>query len=116
MPHLGGSVMRRAVRIAPLVVLLVGLRSALGQAAEPLPTVFDTDLDSDCDDAGALALLHTLADRGEAKILATTVSSKHPWAAACVDGINTYHGRPDIPIGVPKGSGPKEQGSRFARQ
>jgi len=104
------------MRIATLATLFLVLLSSLVQAAEPVSVIFDTDMDSDCDDAGALALLHTLADRGEAKILATTVSSKHKWSAACVDAINTYHGRPDIPIGVPKGSGPKEQGSRFAKQ
>lgn len=104
------------MRITMLATLLVACLLSLSQAAEPVPILFDTDMDSDCDDAGALALLHTLADRGEARILATTVSSKHKWSAACVDAINTYHGRPDLPIGVPKGSGPKEQGSRFARQ
>lgn len=104
------------MRIATLALLLVLPLSAIGQAAEPVRIIFDTDMDSDCDDAGALALVHALADRGEAEILATTVSSKHRWSAACVDAINTYHGRPDLPIGVPKGSGPKEVGSRFARQ
>lgn len=78
--------------------------------------IFDTDMDSDCDDAGALALLHALADRGEAKILATMVSSKHRWSAPCVDAINTFFGRPDLPVGVPKGPGAIEQGSKFARR
>jgi hypothetical protein len=45
-------------------------------AAEPVRVIFDTDMDTDCDDAGALALLHALADNGEAVILATLVSSQ----------------------------------------
>lgn len=85
-------------------------------AADPVRILFDTDMDSDCDDAGALAMLHALADRGEAKILGTMVSSKHPWSAACVDAINTYFGRPDLPIGAPRGPGAIEQGSKFARR
>src|SRR5688572_6544536 len=82
----------------------------------PVPIIFDTDMDSDCDDAAALAMLHALADRGEVKILATTVSSKHTWSVPCTDAINTYFGRPDLPIGAPRGAGPKEQGSRYAKE
>ena len=36
-----------------------------------VPIIFDTDIGTDVDDADALAILHVLADRGEAKILAT---------------------------------------------
>ena len=55
------------------------------------------------DDVGALALLHALADRGEAKILGVLISSKNEWAGPCVDAINTWHGRPDVPIGRQRG-------------
>ena len=34
--------------------------------------MFDTDMGSDCDDAGALALLHELATLGECEILSVT--------------------------------------------
>ncbi|HRT97049.1 MAG TPA: Tm-1-like ATP-binding domain-containing protein, partial [Planctomycetota bacterium] len=71
-------------------------------AAEPVKIIFDTDMDSDCDDAAALALLHALADNGEAEILATMCSATHPFSAPCTDAINTYYGRPNLPIGVPK--------------
>jgi hypothetical protein len=53
------------MRIAVLATLFCMLFAALGRGAEPVPIIFDTDMDSDCDDAGALALLHTLADRVE---------------------------------------------------
>ena len=86
------------------------------QPRVPVSIIFDTDMDSDCDDAAALAMLHALADRGEVKILATTVSSQHAWSVPCTDAINTYFGRPDLPIGAPKSVGPKEQGSRYAKQ
>jgi len=86
-------------------------------AAEPVPVILDTDMDSDCDDAGAVAILHTLADRGEAKILATVVSSLYRWNVPCLETINRYYGRPDLPIGAPKRDAVDSRaGSRYARQ
>lgn len=99
-------------RLALLQLTLVAL-AAPAIAAAPLPVIFDTDMDSDCDDAGALAILHALADRGEVRILATTVSARHRWSGPCVDAINTYFGRPDIPIGIPPAT-PNRQGSKYA--
>ena len=61
--------------------------------------ILDTDIGVDVDDAGALAVLHTLADRGEARILATVSNTHDPYAAAAIDVINTYYGRPNTPIG-----------------
>ncbi len=73
-------------------------------AAEPVKIVFDTDMANDCDDAGALAVLHALADLGEAEILAVVTNRKDPGnaSAAAVDVINTWYGRRDIPIGTDK--------------
>lgn len=61
--------------------------------------IFETDMQADCDDSGALAILHALADAGEAEIVAVMINSSSPYSAACVDAINTFFGRPDIPIG-----------------
>ncbi len=72
---------------------------------QPVKIIYDTDMESDVDDVGATAVLHALANRGEAEILATMVSSTNPESAPCLDAINTFYGRPDIPIGVPKGEG-----------
>jgi inosine-uridine nucleoside N-ribohydrolase len=47
--------------------------------------------------------LHALADSGQATILATIASSKYPRVAPVLSVFNTYFGRPNIPIGVPKG-------------
>jgi len=68
--------------------------------ADPVPVIFDTDITGDVDDALALAMLHTLADRGKCEILAVTISKSNPLAAPFVDAVNTFYGRPDIPIGV----------------
>jgi len=46
--------------------------------AQPVKIIFDTDMESDVDDVAALAMLHGLADKGEAEILATISSSLNP--------------------------------------
>jgi pyrimidine-specific ribonucleoside hydrolase len=72
--------------------------------AVPVPVIFDTDIGPDYDDVGAIAMLHALADSGQATILATVASSKYANVAPVLSVYNTYFGRPDIPIGVPKGN------------
>ena len=79
-----------------LNIVLAGLVATV--AATPR-IILDTDMDSDFDDAGALALLHALADRGECEILAVMHSTSTPWSVGVIDAINTWHGRPDLPIG-----------------
>ena len=66
---------------------------------EPEKILFDTDIGGDCDDAGALALLHGLCDRGEAELLAVTGCYATPYLAGCVDAINTHYGR-QVPVGI----------------
>ncbi|MBS0324226.1 MAG: nucleoside hydrolase [Proteobacteria bacterium] len=72
-------------------------------AARPVKVIFDTDMYGDIDDALALAMLHTLQDRGEAELLAVTISTETAWAAPYVDLINTFYGHPTIPIGITHG-------------
>jgi inosine-uridine nucleoside N-ribohydrolase len=74
-------------------------------AAKPVPIIFDTDIGPDVDDAGTAAILNALADRGEARILAMNCCTSSEWGAPCLDAINTYYGRPDVPIGTFKGTG-----------
>lgn len=77
----------------------------------PLPSsatvniIVDTDIGPDCDDVGALCLLHNMANNGEAVILGMACCTSSPWGAPCLDAINTYFGRPKIPVGTYKGSG-----------
>jgi inosine-uridine nucleoside N-ribohydrolase len=67
----------------------------------PVRVIVDTDLGADCDDAGALAVLHALTDAGEADFLACVYSSgRNPYGAGGVAAINQYYGRPGIPIGA----------------
>ncbi|MCO5949414.1 nucleoside hydrolase [Mucilaginibacter flavidus] len=65
--------------------------------------IFDSDMGPDYDDVGAITILHALADKGEAKILATIASTKYEGVAGVLNVFNTYFNRPNIPIGVPKG-------------
>lgn len=76
--------------------------------ATGVPIILDTDMGTDVDDAGALAALHALASRGEARILAVIRSNRNRWSAPAIDVINTYYGRPDIPIGTSR-TGPDEE-------
>ena len=89
----------------PFCLLLAGLLSLVPRpsVAAPVRIIFDTDMASDVDDVGALASLHALADLGEAEILAVGISSRNEHVGPCVDAINTWYGRPDIPIGYQRG-------------
>ncbi len=74
-----------------------------GDPGEPVKVIFDTDMCFDVDDVGALAVLHTYADRKAAEILAVCFNETHKDGAAAIDAINTWYGRGDIPIGIFKG-------------
>ena len=87
------------------------------EESEPLPVILDTDMDTDCDDLGTMAVLHTLANQGKIRIVGTMVSSNYRWSAPCVAAVNEYYGRGNLPLGVPKGPGASvDRGSQYARQ
>ncbi len=74
---------------------------------EPARVILDTDFASDVDDAGALAVLHALADAGEAEILAVMVADAGPDPShLAIDAVNTWYGRRGVPIGVVAGPAP----------
>lgn len=74
-----------------------------------VPLIFDTDMGNDIDDALALGVIHALETRGECRLLAVTVSKDNPFAGPYCDLVNTFYGRPSIPIGVVKeGKTPEE--------
>jgi inosine-uridine nucleoside N-ribohydrolase len=84
-----------------LLLLLLASTLTFAQA----PVIFDTDMGNDIDDALALALLHALESRGECRIIAVTITKDNPWAAPYINLVNTFYRRPEIPIGMVKGSG-----------
>ncbi len=83
--------------------VLAGVPASGAAGLRPAKIILDVDLAEDVDDAGALAVLHGLANRGEAEILGVLVSSRNEWVVPCVDAINTWYGRPDLPIGYQRG-------------
>jgi len=85
------------------VRLLLILLAASALAAQPTPVIFDTDMGNDVDDALALAMLHAFQSRGEAKLLAVTITKDNRYAAPFIDLVNTFYGRAEIPIGVVHG-------------
>lgn len=67
--------------------------------------IFDTDMYTDFDDVGALAVLHALADEGACEILGTVVSTRGTPATGMVELINDFYGRGDLPIGALRAGG-----------
>lgn len=84
------------------VLLAAALLCACSVAAQPVPVIFDTDIGNDVDDALALAMIHALESRGEAKLLAVTITKDNKYAAPFIDAVDTFYGRGEIPIGVVK--------------
>jgi len=68
--------------------------------SRPAEIILDTDMATDCDDAGALAVLHALAARGEARIRAVLVNNGADASVGAVSAINAFYGQDDIPLGA----------------
>ena len=94
---------------ALFVVFLVASTAVRAAERVAVPVILDTDMASDVDDVGSVAVLHALANRGEAKILAMGVSIRNPWTPLCLDAINTYFKRPEIRLGVVEGPAVAEE-------
>lgn len=105
---------RRCGSILAFAVIAFSMLVLPGRAA--VRVILDTDMDSDVDDVAALCQLHVMEDRGEVELLGVMVSGRNEWSAPCVDAINTFYGRPDVPIGLATGERAILQPSRYARQ
>src|SRR5690606_37078783 len=98
-----------------LIVVIIFYTPLVSLAQSPIKVILDTDIDSDVDDVGALAMLHTLADHQVVDLLGVVVTSDDRHAPSCTDAINHYFKRPDIPIGVEKGISLREF-SKYAKE
>ncbi len=86
------------------MVILLTLLLTLGAAARtPVKIILDTDTFTDYDDVGALAMLHAMADQGEAEILATISCTRDNSSVGTIEIINWFYGRANIPVGCTKG-------------
>ena len=101
-------IMRMIPLLFSLVFCVLTFQTPL-EAGEPVKLIFDTDIGNDIDDALALAVIHALQSRGECELLAVTSSKDNSFSAICCDVINTFYGRPGIPLGrVHHGATPEE--------
>src|SRR5579884_3106897 len=97
------------------LISILALACAGVAPAEPVRIIFATDMGNDVDDAIALAELHALETRHEAQILAVTITKDNRWAPVFVDLLDTFYGRPGIPIGIVKHGATPEDGN-YTRQ
>ena len=97
-----------------LLLIVLFATTGICAFAEPVKIIFDTDMLTDYDDAGALACLHALADAGECEILATVSCTRGNSSVATCEAINAFYGRPDIPVGCTRELGFVGQGSQSA--
>jgi inosine-uridine nucleoside N-ribohydrolase len=95
-----------------IIIFFFSNFTLVAQKKQPVPVIFDTDIAPDYDDVGAMALLHTFADKGEAKILATISCNAFETTAPTLSVLNTYFKRPDIPIGITKTALPNKNCSQ----
>lgn len=81
----------------------------------PVGLILDTDMGNDVDDALALAMIHAMQTRGECELLGVALSKDNPFSPVCVDIINTFYNRGDIPIGTVVNGFTQDDGN-FIRQ
>jgi inosine-uridine nucleoside N-ribohydrolase len=93
------------IRTALILAAVIAALPPAAPGAAAVPVIFDTDIGNDVDDALALAMLHALESRGECRLIAVTITKDNPWSAPYADLVDTFFGRPRIPVGMVKGSG-----------
>src|SRR5664279_3155543 len=98
--------------LACWIAALCTVVSAWAGAVAPVKIIFDTDVGNDVDDVLALSVLHALQTRGECELLAVTITKPDELAGPFVDAMNTFYGRPGIPVGFTH-AGLKNEPSKF---
>lgn len=83
-----------------VVALAIVFGISCGVPEGPVRIIIDTDLRSDVDDAGTLALAHALADNGACELIGVIASQTGPYIVGAIDAINTWYGRGHVPIGL----------------
>lgn len=99
--------MEKLIRLFSFFIFFLAMSSCINSqnksgAVQKKLIIFDTDMGSDYDDVGALAVLHAFADDGYVDILATVSSNRMEKTTQLINLINTYFNRPNIPIGATK--------------
>ncbi len=94
--------MKKIILITILIALAVSApakKAFRPTKSAPVKIIFDTDIGNDVDDVLALSVLHALQTRGDCELLAVTTTKPDELAGPFVDAMNTFYGRPEIPIG-----------------
>lgn len=91
------------------VVSLVGTVASAGAfegalTLEASYAIWDTDIDSDCDDVAATALLGRYLDTTGSQLIAAAVASNNEYAAPALKAMLTYLGLGSVPVGAYQGS------------
>lgn len=98
----------RALAIVAAFITLVAsvaARPAPARAEHATPRIIiDTDFGQWWDDVAALATAHAAADAGRVRLLGVMADVDNRWNAPAIDALNTWYGRPDLPVGVPAGA------------
>lgn len=100
--------MNRFFRVALLLAIALCQPAITGMCQtgkSPTNIIFDTDMGGDCDDVGALFILHGAVARGDARLLATIGCISSDAIAPALDAMNTWFGHPEIPVGTLKDAG-----------
>jgi hypothetical protein len=68
--------------------------------------IYDDDCSQDVDCVATLPILHSLADRGEIRVLAMVADSANPFSAPTLRLFANYAGHPQMPIGANQSNEP----------
>lgn len=80
---------------------LISCKTDSTSETSKIKVILDTDMGSDCDDVGALAMLNEYENQGKAEILGVIYSSGViPYGAGVIDAINRYYENDNIPVGA----------------
>jgi inosine-uridine nucleoside N-ribohydrolase len=85
-----------------LILMLLSFRAIYVYATSPQKVIIDADIDSDVDDAGALAMLLNMHKAGTIELTGIIVTSDDPFAPVCAAAISNLYGLPEIPVGFLK--------------
>jgi purine nucleosidase len=97
-----------------LIIIVINLQGLTMINAQPVSLIIDTDIGNDIDDALAIALCHTLQSFGECNLLGITVCNDDFYSAVYASVLNSFYGRPDIPIGLVN-KGVKDKDGKYLR-
>lgn len=94
------------------VALATSIPLRAAETPPPAKIIFDTDIGNDVDDLLALGMLHSLQSRGACELLGVTITRCDEQAGPFVNAVNTFYGRPQLPVGCLRGT-PDNEPSKF---